>query len=273
MLLGLADRVVWVTGASGTIGRALAAAFAAEGAYLVLQAGGRAADLRAFVDARPWYDRALVLGGDVRDEGALDGVVAAAEARFGRLDVCVPNAGIWPPEETPLHRMDAARIREVVEVDLLGVLWTVRAFLRSLERTGPRGDGEGAAVVLVGSTAGRFGERGHGEYAAAKSALRGLNLTLKNEIVALDPAARVNLVEPGWTVSEMTRSELARPGAAERALRTAALERLALPEDVASAVCWLASPAARHVTGEVLTVAGGMEGRVQREWRGREGPP
>lgn len=265
MDLRLDGMVAWITGASGGIGRALADAFAAEGALLALQAGSRADDLRAFVDGRPWKSRALVMEGDVRDPASVDGAAAAAADWFGRVDLCVPNAGIWPPEDLPLDRMDPGRIKEVLDVNLLGALLTARAFLATLRRTGPRPDGRGAALVLVGSTSGRFGERGHAEYSASKSALRGLCLSLKNEIVALDPAGRVNLVEPGWTATEMTRAQLARPGAAERAVRTAAIARIASPADVARAACWLASPAAGHVTGEVLTVAGGMEGRVQRE--------
>lgn len=266
MDLGLDGLVVWVTGASGGIGGALADTLAGEGALLALQAGRRADALRRAVEARPWADRALVLEGDVRREGDLEAAAAAAERRFGRLDACVPAAGVWPAEDLPLHEQPAERVREVLEVNLLGTLSTARVFLRALARTGPREDGRGASLLLVGSTSGRFGERGHAEYSASKAALRGLLPSLKNEIVALDPAGRVNLLEPGWTVTEMTRPQLARPGAAERAVRTAALRRLARPGDVARAAAFLLSPrAARHVTGEVLTVAGGMEGRVRWE--------
>ena len=88
--------------------------------------------------------------------------------------------------------------------------------------------------------------------------------SLKNEVVHLDPYARVNLVEPGWTVTPMVREELAVPGAIAAVVRTMPLQQIARAVDVARTVAALASPAvSRHTTGEVITVAGGMEGRVQ----------
>ncbi len=263
MDLGLADKVVWITGASGGIGRALAQVFAEEGARLALH-GERSVDaLRAWTAEQPWRERALVVGADVRDPAALERCVRTIAARFGRIDVCAANAGRWPVEHRELRELDPARLRETLEVNLCGALFTARAFLALLASTGPRPDGHGAALVFTGSTAGRFGERGHVDYAAAKSALVGAVKTLKNEIVELDPRARVNLVEPGWTVTHQVRPALEQPGLIERATRTMALRQLARARDVARCVAWLASPtAAAHVTGEVVAVAGGMEGRI-----------
>jgi 3-oxoacyl-[acyl-carrier protein] reductase len=251
--LSLHDKTAFVTGASGGIGLALLAAFTDEGARV-------AAHSRRGV---PASERVLSLRGDVRDPAGLDEAMREAERAFGRVDVCVANAGIWPEASLPLHELPEARVREVMEVNLLGAIWTARAFLASLARTGPREDGHGAALIFIGSTAGRFGEKGHAEYSASKAALRGLVLTLKNEIVALDPRARVNLVEPGWTVTPMAAEVLARDGSAAAVTRTMPLRQLATPEDVARAVLVLASPVtARHLSGESLMVAGGMEGRV-----------
>ncbi|MFO0755665.1 MAG: SDR family oxidoreductase [Byssovorax sp.] len=253
MDLGLRDLGAFVTGASGGIGLALCGAFAAEGAKV-------AACSRRPV---PPSEGLVPLQADVRDPAAMDEAMRRAEQAFGRVDLCVANAGIWPEASLPLHELPEARIREVMETNLLGAIWTARAFLASLARTGPRGDGRGAALVFIGSTAGRFGEKGHAEYAASKAALRGLVLTLKNEIVALDPRGRVNLVDPGWTVTPMAAEVLARDGAMGAVTRTMPLRQLASPEDVARAVLVLASPVtSRHVSGEALTVAGGMEGRV-----------
>lgn len=260
MDLGLSGKVVLITGASGGIGQALADGFAAAGARLVLHAHTNADAL-----ARHARAGAHVITCDVADAAALDRAVDDAVAAVGRLDVCVANAGIWPPEAVPLHELDERRIRRVLETNLFGAMFTARAFLRALARTGPRRDGHGASLAFIGSTAGRFGERGHAEYAVSKAGLHGLVRTLKNEIVALDPYARVNLVEPGWTVTPMARPALADPAVIERALATMPLRQLARPVDVANAVLFLASPTmSRHVSGEVLTVAGGMEGR--RQW-------
>jgi 3-oxoacyl-[acyl-carrier protein] reductase len=254
---------VVVTGAAGGIGRALVQAFAAEGARLALCAHRRFADLLAAVAAAEWRERALCLSADVTRPAEIDAALEQAATRFGRLDACIANAGSWPAEERPLHEIDEQRLRRTVEVNLLGAAFTARAFLSRLARTGPRADGHGAALVLIGSTAGRFGERGHADYAMAKAGLRGLALSLKNEIARVDPFGRVNVLEPGWTVTSMARPALQDDAALERVAGTMALRQLGRADDVARAALFLASPiAARHLSGEFLAVAGGMEGRL-----------
>lgn len=263
MDLKLADKVVFVSGASGGIGRALAEAFAGEGARLVLHAHHSYEALRAHAGQRWSPERVCAVQADIARPAEVDAAMERGVAHFGRVDICVVNAGIWPPEHETLVEMPIDRLRATLEVNLLGAILTCRAFLQALRRCGPRSDGHGAAVTLIGSTAGRFGERGHADYAVTKAGLHGLLRTLKNEIVALDPAGRINMVEPGWTATPMAIPTLAQPGAIAAALRTMALRQFARPEDIARAVLFFSSPeAARHVTGEVLTIAGGMEGRV-----------
>ena len=116
---------------------------------------------------------------------------------------------------------------------------------------------------IVGSTAGVFGEAGHADYAAAKSGiLGGLLLSLKNEVSRISKTARVNAVAPGWTVSPMTRG-LLEDDAVERITKTMPLRKVAQPEDIAAHVVVLASDAlSGHVTGQVVVLAGGMEGRL-----------
>ncbi len=258
---GLIDRVVWITGASGGIGRATARRFAGEGARLLLQAGQRLGVVEQFAETLGLGDRCLCVRGDVRDPEALASSVDAGVRHFGGIDITVVNAGIWPPEDRPLHKMPAERLREVIDVNQVGALLTARAFLRQLSARTERTPG--ASMCLVGSTAGRFGERGHVAYAATKSALYGSLHTLKNEIVTLDPEGRVNLVEPGWTHTEMTEATLADSTMIRRALRTMPIRRIAHAEDIANAIVFFSSPRlARHLTGQTLTVAGGMEGRI-----------
>jgi 3-oxoacyl-[acyl-carrier protein] reductase len=260
---GLENKVVFVTGASGGIGRAIADTFAEEGALLALQGNRQFGELERRVTGKRWADRALCLRADVADPGAIGAAVDAARERFGRVDVCVANAGIWPPEETLLSGLDPERVREVIGVNLLGAVWTARAFLAALAETGPRDDGDGASLVFTGSTAGRYGELGHCDYSVSKAGLYGLVRTLKNEIVRLDPYGRVNMVEPGWTVTEMARAALENSHQVARVVRTMPVRQLGRAADIARAIAFLASPRlARHLSGEVLTVAGGMEGRV-----------
>ena len=253
---------VLITGASGGIGWALAQAFGESGAGLLLHAGARLESLQQRADQMPWRERATLASADVRAPGELEAMISDFGERRGRLDICIVNAGIWPSEDRALHEVSTERLRRVIETNLLGAMFTARSFLGQLADRGPRGDGRGASLCFIGSTAGRFGERGHSAYAATKAGLAGLTSTLKNEIVELDPWGRVNLVEPGWTVTDMTREGLANDAILEAVTATMPLRQLARPEDVAEAVLMLSSPRrARHLTGQTLTVAGGMEGR------------
>ena len=256
---GLTGKRVLVTGASGGIGGACARTFAGEGARLVVhyhRGRDRAESVAADCGAN-----ALLLQADLTLEEEVDRLFADAREALGGLDVCVAVAGIWPDEDVPLWKLSLDRWQRTLAANLTATFLTARGFLREVESSG-RGN-----LVLVGSTAGLFGEAGHADYASAKSAIvRGLLLSLKNEIVRIAPLGRVNAVFPGWTVSPMTRSTLDEPGLVERITRTMPLRKVAEPEDVARQIVVLASDElSSHVTGQVITVAGGMEGRVLHE--------
>ncbi len=260
---GLADKVVFITGASGGIGRALAEEFADERARLALTGNEAFAELDTWVKSQGAGPRMLALKCDTTVPEQVDAAMDKARTHFGRVDACIANAGKWTPDFALAHRASPERIRRNIEVNLLGSMWTARAFMNALERSGARGDGAGASLVFIGSTAGRFGEKGHAEYSAGKAGLYGLVHTLKNEIVDLDPFARVNMIEPGWTVTHMARAALQQPGVIAKVVRTMPLRQLGRAKDIARAALWLCSPElARHVSGQVITIAGGMEGRT-----------
>jgi 3-oxoacyl-[acyl-carrier protein] reductase len=249
METGLPGKRVLVTGGSGGIGSACARAFAAEGAEVVVHYH-RGRERAEAVAAE--LGRATVAGADLTDEAEVDRLFTDA----GRLDVCTAVAGAWPQEDVPVWELPLDRWRTTLDANLTATFLTARGFLRQL-------DDRPGSLVLVGSTAGIFGEAGHADYAAAKSALLvGLLLSLKNEVVRRHPGVRVNAVAPGWTESPMTRGHVSEEQV-NRITRTMALRKVARPEDVARQVVVLASDElSGHVTGQVVTVAGGMEGRV-----------
>jgi 3-oxoacyl-[acyl-carrier protein] reductase len=252
---GLEGKRVLVTGASGGIGSACARAFAAEGARVCLHYHRGLERGRALSEE---LGEAPLFGADLGREDEVEALFAQAIGALGGLDVCASVAGAWPEEDVPVRRLPLERWEETLRQNLTVTFLTARGFLREVERTGH------GSLVLVGSTAGLFGEAGHADYAAAKSAiLHGFLLSLKNEIVRIAPRGRVNAVAPGWTESPMTRSTLDDPGLVGRVTRTMPLRKVAQPEDIARVVVVLASDElSGHVTGQIVTVAGGMEGRV-----------
>jgi 3-oxoacyl-[acyl-carrier protein] reductase len=253
METGLAGKGVLVTGGSGGIGAACVRAFRAEGARVVAHYHlGRERAEAVGADA--------IVGGDLREEADVERVFAEAREALGRIDVCAAVAGVWPQEDVPAWELPLERWEATLRANLTATFLTTRAFLREVARTGH------GSLVLVGSTAGLVGEAGHADYAAAKGALHtGLLLSLKNEIVRIAPLGRVNAVAPGWTESPMTRGHVD-PDDVRRVTRTMALRKVARPEDVARQVVVLASDElSGHVTGQVVTIAGGMEGRTVHE--------
>jgi 3-oxoacyl-[acyl-carrier protein] reductase len=251
---GLAGKRVVVTGASGGIGSACARAFAAEGAQVVVHYHGgreRAEAVAAEIGGAP------VIGADLTVESEVDAFFEQAREQLGGVDICAAVAGVWPSADEPVWELSLERWDATLRANLTATFLTSRAFLREVQRTGH------GNLVLVGSTAGRFGEAGHADYAAAKSAIQGgLLLSLKNEIVRIAPLGRVNAVAPGWTISPMTRDSLD-PDVVDRVTRTMPLRKVANADDIARAVLVLASDElSGHISGELITVAGGMEGRT-----------
>lgn len=261
MQTDLQDQVVLITGASGGIGQATARAFAEEGAKLVLHYhhnADAALRLRDELEAP-----AFAMQADLSDEAQTDALYADALAEFGRIDAVVANAGTWFSDFKPLHEQTLQRWQAIIDADLTSAFLTCRGFLRHLADQ-PR---ESASIVMVGSTAAIFGEANHAEYASAKAGMAyGLTLTLKNEIIKLAPRGRVNAVCPGWVSTPAAMTSLPDQATMDRVTATIPLRKIATAEDCAHAIVFFTSDRlAGHLSGTILPVAGGMEGRLIHE--------
>ena len=253
METGLAGKGVLVTGGAGGIGSACVRAFAAEGARVAIHyrtSGDQADELARETGG-------VALQADLTLEDEVDRLFEAVERELGGIEVCAAVAGDWPREDEPVWQLPLERWETTLRTNLTATFLTARGFLRGVAESGH------GSLVMIASTAGLFGEAGHADYAAAKSSVAyGLLLSLKNEIVRVAPRARVNVVAPGWTYSPMTRGAID-DELVGRITRTMPLRKVATADDVARQVVVLSSDQiSGHVTGQIVTVAGGMEGRV-----------
>jgi 3-oxoacyl-[acyl-carrier protein] reductase len=245
-MIDLSGKRALVTGGSRGIGAATARLLASAGADVALtyhtSADAAAAVLR---DVRGLGRRALAHGGDLADPAVVDELTELLRSEFGGLDIFVANAGVWPPDDVPLARMDAERWRRTMATNLDAVFLGTRAALGLM--------GVSGTVILVSSTAGQRGEAFHADYAATKGALISLTKSLAIECA---PGITVNCVAPGWVDTDMSATAYADGGRA-RVAAGIPLQRIATAEDIAGPILFLASPLARHLTGEVINVNGG----------------
>ncbi|MGV9102949.1 MAG: SDR family NAD(P)-dependent oxidoreductase [Promethearchaeia archaeon] len=256
MNLGLQGKHVIITGASGGIGRRTVKAFLNEKAVVTATYNSNQQTLENFL--KRYEDSINIVQLDVADENSVKNLFQQAESKFGRVDILVANAGIAHGPAS-IAKMSLEQWNETMDVNLKGVFLCAKYFFRNLERY-PEDTG---SLILIGSTAGLFGEANYADYASSKAALHGLMKSLKNEIVYLAPRGRVNLVNPGWTMTSMAESTLHDPETLKRIMQTIPMQKVATPSDIANTILAVSSDIMTgHMSGETVTVAGGMEGRI-----------
>jgi 3-oxoacyl-[acyl-carrier protein] reductase len=244
-MFDLSGRVALVTGASRGIGRAIARALAAQGATVCAAArGANADDTAASIVAAG--GRAESHGVDVTDTASVDALVAVVLERHGRVDVLVNNAGI--ARDQLMLRMKRQDWDDVLSTNLTGAFTCTQAVLKPMvkQRSG--------RIVNISSVVGQMGNAGQANYAASKAGLIGFSKALAREVASRN--VTVNVVAPGLIETDMTKSLTDR---AQTDWSTQIpVGRIGSPDDVAAAVCFLASDEAAYITGQVLAVNGGM---------------
>lgn len=247
----LEKRIVIVTGAGIGIGQATAKAFAALGDHVVVT------DILEKEGEETVRD-ILTSGGsaefhlyDVRSTEAANRLVANVEARFGKIDVIVANAGI--AHRTPLDKLTDDKWDLTMDVDLKGIFKLVRAAV-----PGMRARGSGSIVALSSIMGVAYGWDEHVHYSAAKSGVVGLVRGLAVELAK--DGIRVNGIAPGYirTAQLFSEENSLGPAGAEKAAEFIPMGRLGEPEDIADVIAFLASKGARYMTGQVLVVDGGL---------------
>jgi 3-oxoacyl-[acyl-carrier protein] reductase len=247
--LRFAGRAVIVTGGSRGIGRAIALAFAREGADVVLNyAGNHEAAESAARAVGELGRRCVLVPGSVADPAVAETLAATALREFARIDVLVNNAGITRDGNLMMLRDSAWR--EILDVNVNGMFWCSRAVFPAMRAAG-RG-----AILNMTSTAGLKGRAGQVAYATTKGAVIALTKSLAQEFGP--HGVLVNAIAPGFVETDMVAAVLGRPGAREAFLEATPLRRFGTPDDIAGAALYLASADSSFVSGHVLLVNGGL---------------
>lgn len=240
------SRTAFITGATGGLGRAMAAAFAADGTALALaDLPSRAAELDAFAAELP---NAIGVPVDVRQPETLHSAIQVTVDRFGSLDVMVCNAGLNV-------RKASLEVTEedwdtVLDVNLRGVFFSAQAAARQMV-----GQGSGGKIVCIASIMGLVARANAAAYCASKAGV--VNLTRALAIEWAGHNIQVNSVAPTFVLTPLTEGLFADPSVLEAVERQTPTGRLATPQEIADAVVFLASPRANMITGSTLPVDGG----------------
>ena len=245
-MISLNGKRALVTGGSRGIGAAVARMLAQAGADVGIAYRSRVAEADVVLaDITNHKVRSFSHMGDLSTSGANEAFVDKAVERFGGVDIYVGNSGFWPPDSLPVSLLDDDRWRFTLATNLDGMFYGARAAARVIS--------DGGRMIFVSSTAGQRGEAGHADYAATKGAMISFVKSLAVELGSRD--ITVNAVAPGWVDTEAVLKPFA--AGRERIEAAIPLGRVASPSDIAGPILFLASPLARHVTGEILNVNGG----------------
>ncbi|MGE0758285.1 MAG: 3-oxoacyl-[acyl-carrier-protein] reductase [Pirellulaceae bacterium] len=248
LIVDLKDQVALVTGASQGLGKAIALELARNGARVACVARSAEKLAQTVNEIVQAGGTAEAYACDVKDKASVEQAVDGIAEKWGRLDILINNAGVT--RDTLLPRMTDDEWDDVIDTNLRGAFLFARAASRYMMRA------RYGRIVNVSSVSGLIGNHGQTNYSASKAGLIGMSRSLSRELAGRK--VTVNAICPGFIESEMTRT--LGDAILEEAKKRIPAKRLGTAQEIATAVLFLASPAAAYITGAVLTVDGGMTG-------------
>ena len=249
-MISLEGKVAVVTGGSRGIGAAAVKLFARAGARVVFSYYRRRdAALAVASDLQRLGGEGVAVRADLRRLADARRLIETAVDRFGRVDILVANAGIWPAEDIPIEKMSERDWDEMMATNLKSVYAVIRYAVPVMKRQG------GGRIIPISSTAGQRGEAFHAHYAATKGAIISMVKGLSTELAPHN--ILVNCVAPGWVDTEMSLPVLKKPKLRRWVEAQIPLRRVATAEEIAGPILFLASDLATFMTGEIVNVNGG----------------
>lgn len=247
MTIGDTNPVALVTGSSRGLGRAIAVELAVSGHDVVVNfAQNEAAAEEVVGEIHALGRRALAIGADVGDSAQVSEMFGKAQADLGPISVLVNNAGIT--RDNLLLRMSPEQFDEVIRTNLRSVFVCTKAALRGMVRS------RHGRIISIASVAGVVGNAGQANYAASKAGMIGFTKSVAKEVGSRGITA--NVVAPGFITTDLT--DVLGDGQKDAALDSITLGRFGEPHEVAAVVTFLASEAAGYITGQVISVDGGI---------------
>ena len=243
----LEGKIALVTGAAKGIGRAIALALAADGATVIVNYNGSAQKAEAVVDEIKALGRdSEAYQCNVANTADVDAMIKDVIKRYGSLDILVNNAGIT--RDNLIMKMSEEDFDAVIDVNLKGCFNTIKAVSRQMlkQRAG--------RIINITSVSGILGNAGQANYAASKAGIIGLTKTMARELASR--GITVNGIAPGFVDTEMT--QVLSDEVKEAATKQIPLGRFGKPEDIANMAAYLASEKAAYITGQIISVDGGM---------------